>query len=108
MFQTREWSRLIELRGPAEVVQNRVCRVCQFGFVAIGTSGFYDALALVCPCGDVYFKCLYDDSPTLACRCGGKYVANCAGCGSPDSVVVSEFSPYEYSASHQYVRGPGA
>ena len=110
LYRSPEWGRLVELRGPSESVLTHSCTQCGTQFVGIGTSGFLDMASLVCPgCGNVYFKSTYDDSAVPACSCGGTYVRGCPGCGASGySPTTSEISPYEYFASHEYVRAPGA
>jgi hypothetical protein len=109
MYRTPEWAQLVNLRGPCEAVLEKVCRTCRRSFVAIGTSGFYDALPLICRrCGDVYFKSFYDEEPTPTCRCGGEYASGCPHCRSSEATISSQISPYEYFAHHRYTRGPGA
>lgn len=110
LYQSPEWAELVRLRGPAESVLTCSCAQCGTQFVTIGTSGFLDVTSLVCTaCGNVYFKSVYDDSAVPACRCGGTYVGGCPGCGASGySPATSEISPYEYFASHEYVRASGA
>ena len=113
MYELPQWSELVELRGPVEVVQVFRCPDCRRQYVSMGTSGFYDANGLVCPdCGNVYFKSYYDESPTPPCSCGGSFPAResygCPSCGNPNGGVLKEISPFQYFDNHQYTRGPGA
>lgn len=109
LFKEKEWEGLARLRGPVESVLLLACASCGAEFVSMGTSGFYDAVGLVCRgCGNVYFKSTYDDGPTPLCACGKKYKAGCGKCGKKKGKIKSERSPFAYFADHSYTTGPGA
>lgn len=113
MYRLPAWQQLVALRGPVETVLLKRCQSCRHAYVAMGTSGFYDANGLVCgACGDVFFKSYYDDSDTPPCPCGAAYpdrlAWGCPCCGSEQASPAGEISPYEYFATHHYRRGPGA
>lgn len=112
MYRLPAWQALVALRGPVEAVLHKRCLACRHTYVAMGTSGFHDANALVCSaCGDVYFKSYYDDSDTPPCECGAAFpdrtAWGCPRCGSEKAAPAGESSPYAYFAVHRYRRGPG-
>ena len=109
-YDRTEWAELVAMRGPVETVIIRKCNKCNIESVSMGTSGFYDANALLCAdCGNVYFKSYYDDSEMPACTCGGRYTQPRPEC-TMDGHVISrtEISPYEYFSTCSFVRGNGA
>jgi hypothetical protein len=113
MFMRPEWAQLVALRGPVEGVWFRKCSKCGHTFPKMASSGFYDAGGLVCPgCGNVYFKCVYDETPTPPCACGSTYPEpgepGCPKCGSMDLTDAGTQSGYEYFKSHTFIRGPDA
>lgn len=112
LYSLPEWGKLVELRGPAETVMHKECSRCARQYPVIGTSGFYEANALVCSsCGSVYFRSYYDDSEIPQCLCGATYPPpsyGCPACGAEQSFTVREQSPYEYFLAHRFVRGPSA
>lgn len=113
MYSEPEWAALVALRGPVETVEMFECVKCRHEHPKMGTSGFLDAESLVCPsCGEVYFKSLYDKSPSPPCPCGAQFqpqlVASCPTCGSKELRKSRDMSPYEYFESHNFQRGPGA
>ncbi len=109
-YELTEWAELVAMRGPVETVIVRKCTECDLEMVSMGTSGFYDANGLICSeCGNVYFRSYYDESELLRCNCGGQYTQTQSGCtieGHRSS--CTEISPYEYFASHSFIRGDGA
>lgn len=113
MYKLPEWERLVAMRGPAECVMRKRCAACACEHTEIGTSGFYDANALVCrSCGNVHFKSYYDASSTPACTCGSEFpettAYGCPRCKSTKAVTVAESSPFEYFEAHAFTKGPGA
>lgn len=113
LFTSPEWGQLLRLRGPADTVMFQKCVKCGYVFPEMVTSGFYDAGGLVCDeCGNVYFKSVYDDTPTPPCTCGSRYVEQekygCPKCSSQDFSYAGGQSPYEYFKSHSFIRGPDA
>ncbi len=106
-----EWGEIIELRGPAETVQFRKCSKCGFVRASMGTSGFYDAIGLLCcDCGNAYFKADCDESETPSCECGGVFAETwpCVKCSDEHYENAGGMSPYEYFSKHSYSRGEGA
>lgn len=106
-----EWAQLVALRGPVDAVLYRSCTGCKYLVASMGTSGFYDALGLICSeCGNVYFKSFFDESETPLCSCGAMFVKTwpCSKCGDERYEEVCTMSPYEYFAQHSYSRGEGA
>jgi len=113
MSSAPEWRQLIRLRGPVEAVMLQKCAKCGHVFPGMVTSGFYDAGGLVCDqCRNVYFKSVYDDTQTLRCACGSRYVEQekygCPKCGSQDFSYAGGQSPDEYFKLHSFIRGPDA
>jgi len=113
MFMRPEWAQLVALRGPIEGVLFQKCAKCGHTFPKMASSGFYDAGGLACPgCGNVYFKCVYDEAPTPPCNCGSTYPEpgefGCPKCGSMDLSNTGTQSGYEYFESHTFIRGPDA
>jgi predicted RNA-binding Zn-ribbon protein involved in translation (DUF1610 family) len=114
MFREGEWSELVKFRGPVETVLAYQCLSCRREYVSMGTSGFYDAVGLVCPnCGNVRFRSVYSkDNEMPQCSCGAHFHRtspfDCPFCGSKQIQSMSQISPYEYFAKHTYVREEGA
>ena len=113
LFRESEWSELVQLRGPVEGVAVYECVSCHREYARMGTSGFYDAHALVCPqCGSVRFRSLYAEGPIPSCACGAHYprlkVHGCPFCYSTQARVKSQLSPYQYFETHIYIREQGA
>ncbi len=113
LFREPEWSELVQLRGPVEVVLVFQCLSCRREYPGMGTSGFYDASGLLCPqCGSVLFRSLYAEGQIPLCSCGSPYqspeMVGCPFCHSTQSQVVSQLSPYQYFETHSYVRDQNA
>jgi hypothetical protein len=111
LFDTEEWKELVRLRGPVESVMLNKCSSCHTITPAMGTSGFYDASGLICvECGNVYFKSYGDETVLPQCSCGGHYqqVWPCPRCRGKKYTTIKEISPYEYFATHQFIRGKDA
>jgi len=106
IFKSKEWKKLIDLKGPTETIIEKQCKKCNNFFYLIGVSGFLDAEGLVCnKCGDVYFKSIYDESKLPECECGGQYKNECPYCGDNSSNTVGNRSPYWYFSNHRFKLG---
>ena len=108
VYDQPEWKSVIELRGPVETVLLRKCSSCNAEFPRMGTSGFLSIRDFWCEsCGTVHFVSAYDDIESVECSCGQLAVQGC-GCEIEAHQDVKGLSPYEFFASHAYVRHPGS
>jgi hypothetical protein len=107
VYRHPAWGRLVELRGPVESVLLCECDRCRTTYPQMGISGFLDVRAFLCPgCGSVEFQSSFADSAGSACGCGQTRIPGCPNCGASSNaaVVVDEINPYEYFATHSFIR----